>query len=145
MTTIRAWLHKKKTYFSAGALALVACLGYFGGVLDETNALALLTFAGGLAGLGAKSQRTADQIRAALDDVRNAQARAAAQHNPIDVRQLAVAVAKEVAPAVVSCFVSVPAEGASAAVQMPTVTSEEPTIAGQEPAANSQEPMEAQR
>jgi hypothetical protein len=149
VSRIRIWLYKKKTYFSAGALALVACLGYFGGILDGTNALALLTFAGGLAGLGAKSQRTADQLLAVLDDVRNAQARAALDHKRIDLRQLAKEVAKELSPAVVAGMSAQPIAhvpvDAVPSGRAPRANRRKPNSASQKPRTQSQAPMEGQR
>lgn len=111
MTQIREWLKGKKTYISAAALALVAIAGWWFKALDGTQALSLLTTAGALAGLGAKSNRTAEVTLAALSDVRDAQARAAATHKPIDTRQLAVEVAKQIAPAAISAVVPIAAGG----------------------------------
>ncbi|HEX7289467.1 MAG TPA: hypothetical protein VF532_25005 [Candidatus Angelobacter sp.] len=105
MSQLRAWLQGKKTYICAAALAVIGCAGYFAGALDGATASAVLCAAGGVAGLGAKWQRAADSILVALNNVRDAQALAAAQHKPVDVKQLAAAVAKEIAPQVVSAIV----------------------------------------
>jgi hypothetical protein len=116
---IRAWLQGKKTYMCAAALAVTGCAGYYSGALPGATASAVLCAAGGLAGLGAKSQRTADSVLAALNDVRDAQARAAAQHKPVDVKALAAAVAKEMAPQVVSAIVPVAGVPGAAGSQIP--------------------------
>ena len=96
MQQIKEFLQGKKTYFSAALIALVAVCGWWFGVLDDTHALALLGAAGVAAGLGAKSQRTAEAIMSELAQVRQAQAVAAMNHTKIDPRQLAADLAKQV-------------------------------------------------
>jgi hypothetical protein len=74
MANIAKFLQGKKTYISAAALALAAILGWWFGAINDANALALLSLAGAAAGLGAKSQRNAELMMAALGSVRAAQA-----------------------------------------------------------------------
>jgi hypothetical protein len=73
MEKIRQILQGKKTYISAAALALVAIVGWWLGAVDNTNASALLCAAGALAGLGAKSQRTAEAVLDALQEIKYVQ------------------------------------------------------------------------
>lgn len=143
MSRIRIWLQGKKTYFSAGALAVVACFGYFGGILDGANTVALLTFAGGLAGLGAKSQRTADAILLALDNVRDAQARAGLDHKRTDLKRFAKEVARELSPAVVAGVTAQPIAQPPAAAG--ASNRKKRNIASREPGAKRHEAMEGKR
>jgi hypothetical protein len=97
---IKKFLQGKKTYISAGALALAAILGWWLNAIDSTNSIALLSVAGALAGLGAKSQRTAEAVLAALGNLRDAQ-EAHARGQKVDVVQLAIEIAKQVGPGVI--------------------------------------------
>ncbi|MFL6310597.1 MAG: hypothetical protein ACJ71W_00700 [Terriglobales bacterium] len=87
MQQIKQFLQGKKTYISAAALGLVAICGFLFGYLGGTETTALLSTAGALAGLGAKSQRTADAIMTALAEVRQVQATSAVGQK-IDPKQL---------------------------------------------------------
>lgn len=113
---IRQFLQGKKTYISAAALALAACIGWWIGAVDNTSTVALLTTAGGLAGLAAKSERAAQLTLAALSDVRDAQQHHAAGQR-MDARAIAVEVARQIGPQVISAaafpqnIVSVPIAG----------------------------------
>jgi hypothetical protein len=102
MTQIRKFLQGKKTYLSAAALALAAILGWYFGYIDGTQATAMLATAGIGAGLGAKSNRVAQDLMAGLTSIRYAQVTAAQQHKPVDVKQLAGEVAKHVASEVIA-------------------------------------------
>jgi hypothetical protein len=73
MLNLKNWLQGKKTYISAAALGLVAIAGFLLGYLGGTEATGMLATAGGLAGLGAKSQRTADEVMTALAEVQTLQ------------------------------------------------------------------------
>jgi hypothetical protein len=96
MQNIKSFLQGKKTYISAALIALVAIVGWWLGVVSEPQALAMLGVAGVGAGLGAKSERSAEAILAMLGDIRSAQAQAAATGKKIDAKQLAVDLSKEV-------------------------------------------------
>jgi hypothetical protein len=87
MQQIKQFLQGKKTYLSAALIALVACFGWWFKVIGYTEALALLGGAGVAAGLGAKSERTAGAILAALDDIQQAQAKVPAGQK-LDPKQL---------------------------------------------------------
>jgi len=93
MQKIREFLQGKKTYIGAAALALVAILGWWYGVVNATVASGMLAAAFSVAGLGAKSQRTADAVLTVLAEVRDAQAKAAAGQK-VDPKALALDVAK---------------------------------------------------
>lgn len=95
MQHIKQFLQGKKTYFSAALIALVAICGRWFGVIGYTEALALLGAAGVAAGLGAKSERTAGAILAALDDIQQAQAKVPAGQK-IDTKLLAADLGKAV-------------------------------------------------
>ena len=95
MQQIKQFLQGKKTYFSAALIALVAVCGWWFGVLDDTHALALLGAAGVAAGLGAKSQRTAEAIMTVLSDIRSVQAKAAVGQK-IDPKQFAADLSKQI-------------------------------------------------
>jgi hypothetical protein len=73
MQDIKKWLQGKKTYLSAALIALVACLGWWFGVIGDAEALSLLGVAGAAAGLGAKSERTAEAILDALGEMQTLQ------------------------------------------------------------------------
>ena len=96
MQNIKQFLQGKKTYLSAALIALVAIVGWWIGVVSETQALAMLGVAGAAAGLGAKSQRTGEAILAVLGDIRSAQAEAHAAGKKVDTKQLAADLAKAV-------------------------------------------------
>jgi hypothetical protein len=100
MEKIRKFLQGKKTYISAAALALVAILGWWLGAVDNTNASALLCAAGALAGLGAKSQRTAEAVLVALGNLRDAQD-AHARGQKVDLFKLAQQIGVQVIPGIV--------------------------------------------
>jgi hypothetical protein len=87
MQQIKQFLQGKKTYLSAALIALVACLGWWFKVIGYTEALSLLGVAGAMAGLGAKSERTAGAILAVLDDIQQAQAKVPPGQK-IDTKQL---------------------------------------------------------
>jgi hypothetical protein len=95
MQRIKEFLQGKKTYLSAAGIALVAICGWWFGVLNDAEAAALLGVAGAAAGLGAKSDRTAETVMTVLRDIRQAQAKAAVGQK-IDAKQLAVDLGKEV-------------------------------------------------
>jgi hypothetical protein len=107
MEKIRQILQGKKTYISAAALALVAILGWWLGAVDNTNAVSLLATAGALAGLGAKSQRTAQAVLVAISDLRDAQ-EAHARGQKVDLFKFAQQVGLQVIPGIVP--ISVPGE-----------------------------------
>lgn len=114
MTKIREFLLGKKTYISAAALALIAIAGWWFGYIGGTQAMAMLATAGGIAGLGAKSQRTAEITMAALTEVHHAQNTARLAHQPIDAKQLVADVAKTVAPQVIAAVTQqIPVPGTS--------------------------------
>jgi hypothetical protein len=114
MTNIREVLKGKKTYICAGALAAVAILGFLFGYVDGAQATAMLMTAGGLAGLGAKSQRAAEATMAALTEVHYAQNQARLAHKPLDAKQLAADVARTVAPQVIAAVTQqIPVAGTS--------------------------------
>jgi hypothetical protein len=94
MQAIKQFLQGKKTYLSAALIALVACLGWWFGVIGDAEALSLLGVAGATAGLGAKSQRTADVIMTALAEVRQLQAQAAVGQK-IDPKQFVADISKQ--------------------------------------------------
>jgi hypothetical protein len=94
MERIKEFLQGKKTYLSAALIALVAICGWWFRVLDYTHALALLGVAGVSAGLGAKSERVAEAILAALGDIRQVQARASVGQK-IDPKQFAADLSKQ--------------------------------------------------
>jgi hypothetical protein len=96
MLNLKNWLQGKKTYISAAALCLVAIAGFLLGYLGGTETTGMLATAGALAGLGAKSQRTADEVMTVLSGIRQAQAVAAVNHTKIDPKQLAVDLGKAV-------------------------------------------------
>jgi hypothetical protein len=100
MEKIRKFLQGKKTYISAAALALVAILGWWLGAVDNTNASALLCAAGALAGLGAKSQRTAEAVLVAISDLRDAQ-EAHARGQKVDLFKFAAQIGSQVIPGIV--------------------------------------------
>lgn len=77
MQQIKQFLQGKKTYLSAALIALVACFGWWFGVIGDTEALSLLGVAGAAAGLGAKSERTSEAILTVLRDMRQVQATSA--------------------------------------------------------------------
>jgi hypothetical protein len=101
MQEIKQFLQGKKTYLSATAIALTAICGWWFGTLDNTQAVALLSVAGAAAGLGAKSQRTAETVLTTLADLRQAQAKNVVGQK-IDPRQLATDVAKNLFSSVMS-------------------------------------------
>jgi hypothetical protein len=94
MQAIQQFLQGKKTYISAAALGLVAICGFLFGYLGGTETTALLSAAGALAGLGAKSQRTADAIMTALAEVRQVQATTAVGQK-IDTKALVADLSKQ--------------------------------------------------
>jgi hypothetical protein len=94
MQRIKEFLQGKKTYLSAALIALVAVFGWWTGVLNDTYALALLGVAGTSAGLGAKSQRTAEAVLAALGDIRQVQAKTAVGQK-IDPKQFAADLSRQ--------------------------------------------------
>jgi hypothetical protein len=108
MEKIKKLLQGKKTYISAAALALAAILGWWLGAIDNTNSLALLSTAGALAGLGAKSQRTAEAVLVALANMRDAQ-EAHARGQKVDLFKFAAQIGLQVIPGVVPLSV-VPSE-----------------------------------
>jgi hypothetical protein len=73
MQAIQQLLQGKKTYICACALSLVAVFGFLSGYLSGTETTALLSTAGAMAGLGAKSERTAGAILDALGEVQTLQ------------------------------------------------------------------------
>jgi hypothetical protein len=121
MQNIKSFLQGKKTYISAALIALVAIVGWWLGVVSEPQALAMLGIAGVGAGLGAKSERTAEAILTVLGDIRSSQAQAAASGKKIDAKQLAVDLGKEVLKqfAVGGMVRSTPAGAVSNVVQNP--------------------------
>jgi hypothetical protein len=106
MEKIKKLLQGKKTYISAAALALAAILGWWLGAIDNTNSLALLSTAGALAGLGAKSQRTAEAVLVTLENIRDEQ-EAHARGQKIDVAKVAGEIAKQIAPQVIAGIVPI--------------------------------------
>jgi hypothetical protein len=101
MDKFRQLLQGKKTYLSALLLALAACTGWWFNVLGDTQLIEALGVAGAIAGLGAKSQRNAESVLGALEDLRQAQERRAAGQQ-IDAIQLARQVAAHIGPQFVS-------------------------------------------
>ena len=95
MQSLVKFLQGKKTYLSAFVVAMAALCGWWYGVLDNTQAIAILGTASGLAGLSAKNERYGQMILTAMDDVRQAQQRSAAGQK-VDVAQLAVEIGKRV-------------------------------------------------
>jgi hypothetical protein len=91
MQAIQQFLQGKKTYISAAALCMVAVSGFLFGYIGGTEATALLSAAGALAGLGAKSQRTAQTIIAELRQVQAA----AASGQKIDPKAFAADLSKQ--------------------------------------------------
>lgn len=59
MSKIKEFLQGKKTYIGAGALALVAVVGWSAGAINVAVAGGMLSAAFAMAGLGAKSDRLA--------------------------------------------------------------------------------------
>ena len=95
MQNIKVFLQGKKTYLSAALIALAAIAGWWVGAVNETQAVAMLGVAGAAAGLGAKSQRTAEAVLTVLGDIRSVQAKQAAGQK-IDPKQLAADLGKAV-------------------------------------------------
>jgi hypothetical protein len=110
MHQLKEFLQGKKTYISAAALGLVAAIGFLLGYIGGTEATALLSAAGALAGLGAKSQRTADVIMTALAEVRQVQARTAVGQK-IDTKALVADLSKQLFQQIVASGGVVPVPG----------------------------------
>jgi hypothetical protein len=88
MNRIREFLKGKKTYLSAAGLAIVAGVGWWFNAISSTVAVGMLATAGGLAGLGAKSDRAAEMTIVALEDVR----RVTQNKQPVTAAQIATIV-----------------------------------------------------
>lgn len=95
MLKIKQLLQGKKTYISALFIALVACGAWWIHVIGYTEALSLLGVAGGMAGLGAKSERTAAAVLAVLGDIQQAQAKIPPGQK-IDAKQFAIDLSKQI-------------------------------------------------
>jgi predicted membrane metal-binding protein len=95
MQRIKQFLKGKKTYLSAALIALVAICGWWFGVIGYAEALSLLGVAGAAAGLGAKSERTAEAILTVLGDIRSTQAKTAVGQK-IDPKQFAADLSKQI-------------------------------------------------
>jgi hypothetical protein len=94
MQSLKQFLQGKKTYFSAIVIAIAALCGWWFGTIDNATAVAMLGVAGAAAGLGAKSQRTAEIFLSTLADLRQAQAVNAAGQK-VDHKQIAAEVIKQ--------------------------------------------------
>jgi hypothetical protein len=123
MQQIKQFLQGKKTYFSAALIALVSCIAWWIHVIGYTEALSLLGVAGGMAGLGAKSQRTAETILAVLGDIQQAQAKIPPGQK-LDTKQLAADLGKAVLAnfAQTGAMRSTPAGAVSNVVPLPAET-----------------------
>jgi hypothetical protein len=73
MQKIKQFLVGKKTYISASALALIAILGWWTGVIPGAVASGMLAAAFGIAGLAAKADRLAAVTLEALNEAKRVQ------------------------------------------------------------------------